>query len=183
MNPALALVNSEHWYGRGVEGIKDQLDVPGWLEGFLGSFGPSAERPPTARQKRELVRLRVLLRRVVTDIVRTGNLAAEDLEELNRFIGSEPLTRRVVAEEGSFRVDLVPSRRSWRSILADIATSFAELLERGEPERIKLCANEECAWVFYDESKNRSRRWCGASSCGTADKVRRFRARRRARAA
>jgi len=36
------------------------------------------------------------------------------------------------------------------------------------------------AWAFYDESKNRSRRWCSAAECGNLIKVRRFRERQRA---
>ena len=35
--------------------------------------------------------------------------------------------------------------------------------------------------LFNDESKNRSRRWCSMEDCGSAEKVRRFVARRAGR--
>ena len=50
---------------------------------------------------------------------------------------------------------------------------------RGNPlRRIKRC--DGCQWFFIDETKNRSRRWCAMEDCGTAEKVRRYVARRAA---
>jgi predicted RNA-binding Zn ribbon-like protein len=45
--------------------------------------------------------------------------------------------------------------------------------------RVKRC--DGCQWLFLDESKNRSRRWCSMEDCGTDEKVRRYVARRAAR--
>jgi predicted RNA-binding Zn ribbon-like protein len=53
-------------------------------------------------------------------------------------------------------------------------------LETGEPGRLKACENVDCFWVFYDNSRNRTRRWCDSRGCGNLIKVRRFRAKRRA---
>jgi predicted RNA-binding Zn ribbon-like protein len=44
--------------------------------------------------------------------------------------------------------------------------------------RLEQCRN--CRWLFLDASRNRSRRWCSMSHCGTAAKVRATRARRAA---
>jgi predicted RNA-binding Zn ribbon-like protein len=54
-----------------------------------------------------------------------------------------------------------------------------ELLTRGQLDRIKACGG--CSFLFLDESKNRSRRWCSMEDCGAAEKGRRFVARRAAR--
>ncbi|MGZ4332732.1 MAG: CGNR zinc finger domain-containing protein [Gaiellaceae bacterium] len=99
----------------------------------------------------------------------------DTLSVLDAYAGRAPVRRRVVQGE----VVLEPVARNWSWAISEIATSFVELLTHGEPARLKVCANDECQWSFYDESKNRSRRWCGAATCGTADKVRRFRARQR----
>jgi predicted RNA-binding Zn ribbon-like protein len=53
-----------------------------------------------------------------------------------------------------------------------------ELLTTGPLDRIKACAG--CRFVFVDESKNRSRRWCSMEDCGTTAKMRRYVARRSA---
>lgn len=43
--------------------------------------------------------------------------------------------------------------------------------------RLKLCANPDCAWAFYDRSRNRQGAWCTMAVCGNRLKNRRFRAR------
>ena len=45
--------------------------------------------------------------------------------------------------------------------------------------RLKICPNHGCRWVFYDETRGNTRRWCDDRSCGNRDKVRRLRERRR----
>lgn len=51
--------------------------------------------------------------------------------------------------------------------------------------RLKACP--DCKWVFYDQSRNSSKRWCGmyaegegGRACGTIAKVKRHRAKRKA---
>jgi predicted RNA-binding Zn ribbon-like protein len=76
---------------------------------------------------------------------------------------------------------------TWRSDhsldrpLRPIVHAAVELLSSTEPARIKQCGG--CRFIFNDESKNHSRRWCSMDDCGTAEKVRRYVAARRARAA
>lgn len=45
--------------------------------------------------------------------------------------------------------------------------------------RLKLCANPDCAWVFYDRSRNQQGNWCNMAVCGNRMKNRELRARRR----
>jgi predicted RNA-binding Zn ribbon-like protein len=182
MQLALDLINSEWWYGRGADRLVDQLDEPGWVDDFLVRWKFTAAGPPTERDKSRLVRLRTLLRSVFTRLAEGDGVAAEDLEDLNRFAGRSVLHRRVVAD-GSYRVEVVPARTDWSWVLAEVAASFGELLAHGERGRIKQCENAECRWAFYDESKNRRRRWCDPAQCGNVYKVRQFRARQRGDAA
>jgi predicted RNA-binding Zn ribbon-like protein len=60
-----------------------------------------------------------------------------------------------------------------------ITHAAVELLGHGPLERLKVCAN--CRWLFLDQSRNRSRRWCSMEDCGTAVKMERFVERRRIR--
>jgi predicted RNA-binding Zn ribbon-like protein len=53
------------------------------------------------------------------------------------------------------------------------------LLTTGALDRNKRCGG--CRFLFNDESKNRSRRWCSMDDCGTAEKIRRYVAVRRTR--
>lgn len=67
----------------------------------------------------------------------------------------------------------------WDLVLWHIAKSFADMLCNHDQSRIKICDNPDCGWVFYDTSRNKSRRWCSESSCGNLMKVRRFRERQK----
>jgi predicted RNA-binding Zn ribbon-like protein len=64
-------------------------------------------------------------------------------------------------------------------VLWPVAHSAIELLISGPLGRVKGCAG--CNWLFVDESKNRSRRWCSMEECGTHAKMRRYVARRAAK--
>jgi predicted RNA-binding Zn ribbon-like protein len=60
-----------------------------------------------------------------------------------------------------------------------VARSAAELLTSPKLGRVKVCAGEGCGWVFVDESRNGSRRWCDSRDCGNRARVRRHLARKR----
>lgn len=60
-----------------------------------------------------------------------------------------------------------------------VAVAAAELLESNELHRVRLCAGEGCGWLFLDQSRNSSRRWCVSGDCGNRARVDQFRARQR----
>ncbi len=59
----------------------------------------------------------------------------------------------------------------------EAAMAFVDVLRSGEWDRLRVCAADDCADVLVDLSKNRSRRFCGAS-CGNRVNVAAYRARR-----
>jgi predicted RNA-binding Zn ribbon-like protein len=61
-----------------------------------------------------------------------------------------------------------------------VVRSAAELLTSPKLDRVKVCAGEGCGWMFLDESRNASRRWCDSRSCGNRERVREYLARKRA---
>ena len=61
-----------------------------------------------------------------------------------------------------------------------VARSAAELLTSPKLGRVKVCAGEGCGWMFLDESRNASRRWCDSRDCGNRERVRKHLARKRA---
>lgn len=44
-------------------------------------------------------------------------------------------------------------------------------------DRLKACRREDCRWVFYDQSRNRSKTWCAMGVCGNRTKAEKFRKR------
>ncbi|HKC10644.1 MAG TPA: ABATE domain-containing protein [Vicinamibacteria bacterium] len=66
-------------------------------------------------------------------------------------------------------------------VLWPVIRSAGELLASPARERLRECAAPNCAWLFLDASRNRSRRWCDMSVCGNRAKARRHYRRKRAR--
>jgi predicted RNA-binding Zn ribbon-like protein len=44
---------------------------------------------------------------------------------------------------------------------------------------MRICANEECRWVFRDYSPAARRKWCDMSTCGNRAKAARHRERQK----
>ncbi|MBM0275036.1 CGNR zinc finger domain-containing protein [Micromonospora tarensis] len=82
---------------------------------------------------------------------------------------------RAGAFEWTWRDDRTPARP-----LRPVVHAAVQLLTTGALDRIKGCGG--CRFLFNDESKNRSRRWCSMDDCGTSEKIRRYVAARRSRA-
>ena len=62
-----------------------------------------------------------------------------------------------------------------------IALSAFELLTEGGLGRVKECPGAgDCGWLFYDTSRNGTRRWCSMEGCGSRVKMRRLYSRERA---
>ncbi|MCF2529151.1 CGNR zinc finger domain-containing protein [Yinghuangia soli] len=61
------------------------------------------------------------------------------------------------------------------AVLAGLLRDVAEAVASGAWPRMKAC--RECAWAYYDNSRNRSRSWCSMAVCGNRAKARAFRKR------
>ncbi|MGV8875886.1 MAG: CGNR zinc finger domain-containing protein [Rhodoglobus sp.] len=58
-----------------------------------------------------------------------------------------------------------------------MAREAVTLFSSQQHERIRQCAADDCALVFFDESRSNNRRWCSMQRCGNRAKVRSHRAR------
>ena len=90
---------------------------------------------------------------------------------LDRLATALPV--RIVPSTG----DLEPVEGGARGALTRVLASTHNLMRAGVWERLKICPDDDCAWAFYDESRNRSRRWCSMKVCGNRQKVRAYRTR------
>jgi predicted RNA-binding Zn ribbon-like protein len=74
---------------------------------------------------------------------------------------------------GTSPASLIPDR---------LVTAAVDLLRTVDPQKLRACPIDEggCGWLFLDESRNGSRRWCSMEDCGTRAKIRKLSERRRA---
>src|SRR5215211_7228834 len=74
---------------------------------------------------------------------------------------------------------LEPDARGVDGALASLLGIVATAVADGSWQRFKACPRDVCRWAFYDNSKNRSARWCDMGSCGNVEKARAYRQRQR----
>ncbi len=171
----LHFINSEFRDFRG-RWVKDDLQQPEWLQQFLAKWELHIESLPDATVIASLVSLRTLLSHMIGSIA-NGQFGDNDIALLNTILSRIPMQRSLKKEAGIYRLELIPLKKDWDWVHAEIVASFVHLLTEHDPERLKLCANPHCRWAFYDDSKSRTRRYCTADKCANLWKARRFRAR------
>jgi predicted RNA-binding Zn ribbon-like protein len=90
------------------------------------------------------------------------------------------LSARCASALGKATIEMGSEGARWRwpvaepvpeTILGPIALSAVGLLRDSDPRRIKQCRGEHCGWVFFDMTKNGSRRWCEMKVCGNRAKA------------
>ena len=64
--------------------------------------------------------------------------------------------------------------------LSAVVWSAVNLVTSDALLRIRECEVPACRWLFLDGTRNHSRRWCDAATCGNRERVRRHYRRRRA---
>lgn len=134
---------------------------------------PEAEREAALAEAR---RFRDSVHAILLARAEDRALPAEALGHLNALV-RELVQWREIRAQGSgiccaWRFEDAPAQ----ALLGPVAWETAELLEKGERDRVKVCPGERCGWLFLDTSRNRSRQWCSMKVCGNVAKVRRFRA-------
>ncbi|MFE0465103.1 CGNR zinc finger domain-containing protein [Kitasatospora sp. NPDC058965] len=67
-------------------------------------------------------------------------------------------------------------------LAAELGMALGLILMAGERERLRRCEAPDCARLFVDLSRNRSRRYCDSRTCGNRMHVAAYRARQRSAA-
>ena len=140
----------------------------------------ASEQP---REAERVLAETLALRQLVYDVFRAladGRRPKRALLERLREAEREALAHAaLVPDGGRMRWTWEGTAPDLRAPLWPLAHAAVELLTHGPLERLKVCAN--CRWLFLDQSRNHSRRWCSMDDCGSAVKKERYVERRRSR--
>ncbi|MGH2450272.1 MAG: CGNR zinc finger domain-containing protein, partial [Candidatus Limnocylindria bacterium] len=107
--------------------------------------------------------------------------AARDLDRLSEERAEAESHARLMARGATPSWDWAERGHPLERPLWPLARAAAELLASDRRADVRECAAGDCQWLFVDESRNRSRRWCSMKSCGNRAKVRRYYQRTRER--
>jgi predicted RNA-binding Zn ribbon-like protein len=163
---------------RGVAHVaSDELATTAQLEAWLGAKDLSDSGVRLGEDNHRSV---LTLREALRSFIQLGpvdrEVDAAAAERLSAVAIDFPLTLTVLEGGG---VALRPLRLSPASGLGNVLAELQRLAATERLDRLKMCASEECRWVFFDRSKPANRRWCNSALCGNRQKTRAYRERRR----
>ena len=172
--PSLDLINSRFNDHLGSGDAYDRLPLPEFRNAFLERWEYRIKAPQSAAGWQRLAALRALLREVLVAYAADGRVPARLLAELERQMNLAAPKLALERPQAGYQLVLKRSGTDWDAVVSDVATSAARLIAEGR--RVKVCANPNCSWMFVDESRPGSRRWCNVRVCGSLINVRQFRA-------
>jgi hypothetical protein len=97
----------------------------------------------------------------------------QDFAALKKALAEAPARSQLARGNGGYGWRVEPVRPTAPDLLAPVLWSAGDLVLNAGRLRIRQCANDKCLWLFVDESKSGTRRWCDMASCGNRAKARR----------
>ena len=171
---AVDLVNSAPT-GAGTDGLPDLAALQDFVRRHdVSEVGRLGNADLTA-----VHRLRSKVRAVFT-----ASDDAEAAEVINGLVSQARVRPRLPDHDGDdWHVHYYPPGASLADHLAlDCGMALAQVVAAGETERLRQCQAPDCTQVLVDLSRNRSKRYCDARTCGNRLHVAAYRERQRATA-
>lgn len=114
---------------------------------------------------------REMLYRFFSDIAAGKPVSKDELNSFNEQLSGAMKNLRFVSDDDELELDWEETS-DLKEPLWRVMKSAHDILTGEDFDRIKEC--EACGWVFLDESKNKSRRWCSMESCGSIHKAKKY---------
>jgi predicted RNA-binding Zn ribbon-like protein len=145
----------------------------------LAEFVKNEDVTDVAIRDEDVVAVRRLRDRVreVFDAVSDGEAASV----VNELVSAAQVAPRLTDHDGhGWHVHYSPQEATLAERLGvDGGMALAQVIAAGERDRMRVCAAPGCARVLVDLSRNRSKRYCDARTCGNRLHVAAYRERRR----
>jgi predicted RNA-binding Zn ribbon-like protein len=187
-NPCLDFVNTRSTVkGKPVELLQTFDDFVRWLtradrlDGRASgeSLKKWADGPEGAQITQRARSFRETLRQMIDGVSRGRDVSTEALAAINFILAENDGNLRLERQTASYRLRFAARPTKPIALLGGLAEAAAELLCRNDLRLIRRCANPDCAYFFYDATRNHRRQWCAMATCGNLMKVRAFRRRHR----
>ena len=180
----LAFVNTRYWRGSATptEELKALPDLVNWLVRSVAMGTETAhaietscdtlgERAPALFD--EAIAMRETVCRIFSALAEGEPVGSDDLKGFAAALATAPPRDRLACKGDTCGWIIEAPLPSMPELLAPVLWSTGDLMVNAPHRRIRRCANEKCLWLFIDESKSGTRRWCQMSACGNRAKARR----------
>ncbi len=173
VSPCLDLINSR-WNDHLLSGTSyDRLPLAKFRRVFLKRWHFKVDDSGDRNAVADLARLRTLLRAILERCGSGGPLSRSMQRKLESEMNRAPMELRIESDRAGLHLHHRRLGPMWDVVMAEIATSAGRLI--AERRTIKVCANPNCSWMFVDDSRSGTRRWC-STVCSSLINVRRHRA-------
>jgi predicted RNA-binding Zn ribbon-like protein len=123
---------------------------------------------------RHAIEVRETIYRLFSSTANQKTPSPEDLQILNQALSQAMSHLRIINTQDRFAYAWSVGDDGLGRMLWPILQSTAELLTSTDLKRIGECADDRgCGYLFFDTSRNHSRRWCSMESCGNRAKAQR----------
>lgn len=141
----------------------------------------TAQQTPEKGEKtlQRAIRLREAIYHLIEAAKEKSTPQQDDLDTLNNELALAARHYKLAFQRDHFGWAWECPTENLEQILWPIAQAAADLLDSSHLKRVGICEDETCRWLFYDTSKNHSRRWCDMDDCGNRAKARRHYARKK----
>jgi predicted RNA-binding Zn ribbon-like protein len=141
----------------------------------------SEEKPIEAHVVLEKARkIREYIYEILSDTAHGHPIKTTNLQGFNKTLAGMLSQSKLTPYEGGLMLDCGFRPDKLDSVIWPVVKSALNLMTSEAINRVGQCCDEKgCGWLFWDSSRNRSRRWCCMSDCGNRAKVRRFYAKKK----
>ena len=121
------------------------------------------------------IRLRETIYRLLSASITGQEPDKDDLNFFNENLSLSMQDLKITRTGEGYSWDNIGNKKKLDWILNPIIRSAVDILVApDELKKVKACADPACGWLFYDISRNQSRRWCDMQDCGNRAKATRF---------
>ena len=175
--------NTRCWRGsEPVETLHDFAEMVRWCDSNAMLGREAVERALQWSEKHprdaaavvdDAVALREAIYRICFAMADGKTPEARDVGAINAALDGAPGRRVLAHREKTFGWRIDRDTLSAAGLLAPVLWSAGDLIVSPEVARLRHCLNNQCGWLFMDDSKNGSRRWCSMQACGNRAKAHR----------
>ena len=187
----LEFVNTRYWRGSepSTETLRAPEDLLAWCEANRAHLPETvatvaahwrAHPLDAARALQQSVEIREAIHDAFAQVAGGRQPDATLLAPLNQALAQAPGRTALQPSAHGLAWTLQEMRTSVPALLASVLWSAGDLMMSGKLDRVRRCANDKCQWLFLDDSRGGTRRWCTMSSCGNRAKAHRHYAKKKA---
>jgi predicted RNA-binding Zn ribbon-like protein len=182
---SLNFANTKNWHASShpIEELKNYSDLLIWgqhahlisSEAATRLATAATEHPQAAVEMYEFaIQVREAIYRIFSKHYAGQPIEESDLSMLNNVACQAMSHLQLQTRDNQFYWQLPSTLVDVNLILWPVARAAAELLTSEKASHVRECEDDRgCGYLFIDNTRNHSRRWCSMESCGNRAKARR----------